>query len=98
MKKMNKDKKIEIISFCNNNELRLIVGDSGSGVDSDIKNKIFDPFFSTKKYGTGIGLSLCHRIIKDHNGILGVASSRWGGAEFVIVLPVKKTVTEITIQ
>ena len=63
------------------------VGDSGSGVEEGLRDKIFDPFYTTKTDGTGIGLSLCHRIVSDHHGLLTVQTSGWGGAEFVIALP-----------
>jgi signal transduction histidine kinase len=51
-----------------------------------LQDKVFDPFYTTKNEGTGIGLSLCQRIINDHNGTLIVEESAWGGAEFVIAL------------
>jgi len=49
--------------------------------------KVFDPFFTTRKEGSGIGLSFSHRIVSDHGGSLRVDASRWGGAEFRIELP-----------
>jgi signal transduction histidine kinase len=66
------------------------ISDTGPGVPANIKDKIFDPFYTTKSDSTGIGLSLCHRIIMDHGGFLGVSSSRWGGAQFLIEIPVEK--------
>jgi PAS domain S-box-containing protein len=68
----------------------ITVGDSGSGVDSELHDKIFDPFFTTKHYGSGIGLSICHRIISDHSGSLHVSTSKLGGALFVAEFPVSK--------
>jgi PAS domain S-box-containing protein len=68
----------------------VTVADSGSGVPAELGDKIFDPFFTTKHYGSGIGLSICHRIINDHHGSLRVSKSKWGGALFVVELPVKK--------
>jgi signal transduction histidine kinase len=52
--------------------------------------KIFDPFFTTKSSSTGIGLSLCQRIVHDHGGVLGVSTGPLGGAEFTFSIPIRK--------
>ncbi|OGQ87478.1 MAG: hypothetical protein A2512_01115 [Deltaproteobacteria bacterium RIFOXYD12_FULL_56_24] len=65
------------------------VGDSGPGISKGLRDKVFEPFYTTKSDGTGIGLSLCRRIINDHHGTLTVAESVWGGAEFVIALKIE---------
>ena len=70
----------------------ISVADSGAGVIPELRDKIFDPFFTTKNYGSGIGLSICHRIISDHQGVLRIATSKWGGALFTAEFPVKKEV------
>jgi signal transduction histidine kinase len=59
-------------------------------VPPKIRDKIFDPFYTTRSNGTGIGLSICHRIITDHGGVLNVTTSQWGGAEFRIEIPIEK--------
>jgi len=61
--------------------------DSGCGIAPASREKIFDPFYTTKKDGSGIGLCLCQRIIADHRGTITVTGSAWGGAEFIIKLP-----------
>ena len=83
-------KKIEISSSVSGNSFIIRVADSGPGVPVQLKEKIFDPFYSTKDGNTGIGLSLCHRIISDHGGTMDVTTSKWGGAEFIIEIPFKK--------
>jgi PAS domain S-box-containing protein len=77
-----------------NGQLIIVIGvaDSGAGVIPELRDKIFDPFFTTKNYGSGIGLSICHRIISDHQGVLRIATSKWGGALFTAEFPVKKEV------
>jgi PAS domain S-box-containing protein len=90
MKNVDGAKKIDVISSVKNDRIIVSVSDSGPGVTSDLKGKIFDPFYTTKNGSTGIGLSLCHRIITDHGGSLRVSTSKLGGAEFVIEIPVKK--------
>jgi signal transduction histidine kinase len=61
--------------------------DSGSGIPTDILNKIFDPFFSTKKNGTGLGLFVSYGIIQGHHGSIDVESKENIGTTFTIRLP-----------
>lgn len=82
------EKKIRICSDLAEDKVVISVEDNGPGVPRDEKEKIFEPFYTTKEHSTGIGLSLCHRIITDHRGTLAVASSGLGGAKFLISLPV----------
>ncbi len=81
---------IEMISSKEDSNLLISVADSGPGIPQNLMSHIFDPFYTTKNGGTGIGLSICHRIIKDHGGSLSITVSKWGGAEFVIKLPLKE--------
>jgi PAS domain S-box-containing protein len=91
MKNVNGDKKIDVTSSVKNDRIIVTVSDSGPGVTPDLKDKIFDPFYSTKNGSTGIGLSINHRIITDHGGSLRVSTSKLGGAEFVIEIPIKES-------
>ena len=70
-------------------QVRLSIQDNGPGIHSDIIDKIFDPFFSTRagKGGTGLGLSVAHGIITEHGGSLTVQNLAPGGADFIITLP-----------
>ncbi|MBI9093224.1 MAG: GHKL domain-containing protein [Desulfobacterium sp.] len=79
---------IRVSSRLLKDKILLCVEDNGPGIPRDLKVKIFDPFFTTKGHSTGIGLSLCHRIITDHKGKLDVVGSDLGGAGFSIELPV----------
>ncbi len=90
MKNMDGVKIIKVTSSMKKNSILIRVSDSGPGVNSGLKDKIFDPFYTTKNGSTGIGLSLCHRIITDHGGSLRVSTSKLGGAEFVIEIPIKE--------
>jgi len=63
------------------------VRDSGPGIPEEIRQKVFDPFFSTKEEGTGLGLSIAARIVNQHRGLIRVASRAGDGAEFTITLP-----------
>ncbi|MGD8471475.1 MAG: ATP-binding protein [Desulfobacteraceae bacterium] len=93
MKTMEMDtgKNIAVASFVEGDHIIIQVSDSGPGVSKENRDKILDPYFTTKHEGTGIGLSLCHRIITDHGGSLTVSDSELGGAEFRIEIPIKKT-------
>ncbi|MCK4789958.1 MAG: PAS domain S-box protein [Desulfobacteraceae bacterium] len=87
MKTIDGPKKIAITCYEENYRIVIRVSDSGPGVPSNIRDKIFGPFFTTKGDSSGIGLSLSHRIITDHGGSLDVSTSKWGGAEFRIEIP-----------
>jgi two-component system NtrC family sensor kinase len=67
----------------------ISVKDNGPGIPSSIKEKIFQPFFTTKPtgQGTGLGLSLSYDIVKAHGGEIKVESKEGQGCEFIIQLP-----------
>ncbi len=73
------------------NNIVISIRDNGMGIPDEIKEKIFQPFFSTKPtgQGTGLGLSLSYEIIKAHNGQLQVQSQLGSFTEFSIILPIK---------
>lgn len=83
-------KNILIKTLADKKNIYIIVADSGPGIAEDLKEKIFDPFFSTKKNGTGIGLSICQRIITDHGGTIRAAPLKLGGTQFRITIPIEK--------
>ncbi|MFZ5447176.1 MAG: ATP-binding protein [Thermodesulfobacteriota bacterium] len=63
------------------------VSDTGPGIHESIRDKVFQPFFSTKEEGTGLGLSIATRIIQEHGGRLELESKKNEGATFIIILP-----------
>ncbi len=73
-----------------NSQLLIAVKDNGNGIPEHIKDKIFQPFFTTKPtgQGTGLGLSLSYDIVKAHGGELSVETTENEGSEFIIILPV----------
>jgi signal transduction histidine kinase/ligand-binding sensor domain-containing protein len=73
-----------------NNLIEISIKDNGSGIPESIKDKIFQPFFTTKPtgQGTGLGLSLAYDIVKAHGGELKVETKKGEGAEFMISLPI----------
>lgn len=77
--------------------IRLYVSDNGPGVTAAIRERIFEPFFSTKpsEAGTGLGLSICRKIATDHGGRLWLGPER-DGATFVLELPLRAAPTALT--
>lgn len=77
--------------------IRLSVSDNGPGVNPEIQDKIFDPFFSTKSKteGTGLGLAVVHGIVKSHQGSIRLNCGEAGGATFTILLPETKACLDI---
>jgi signal transduction histidine kinase len=70
--------------------IEISITDTGIGITEESKKKIFDPFFTTKKMGegTGLGLTICEKIIKEHSGKINVESRVGKGSTFSIVIPV----------
>ena len=68
---------------------KLDIIDTGPGIPKNIKERMFEPYFSTKKGGTGLGLVIVNRIISDHNGFIRVKNNEPKGTIFNIELPVK---------
>jgi len=69
--------------------VRLEVSDDGCGIPDEEKGKLFEPYYSTKKSGTGLGLTIVNAIIADHNGYIRVRDNELKGTTFLIELPVR---------
>src|SRR5262249_26564708 len=67
--------------------VRISVQDTGPGIPPNVLPKIFEPLFTTKSFGTGLGLPTVRRYIEQHGGTIDVASVRGEGATFTIYLP-----------
>ncbi|MEN0058654.1 MAG: ATP-binding protein [Bdellovibrio sp.] len=68
--------------------VRLTVADNGEGVPAAERNRIFEPYYSTKDSGTGLGLAIVKRIIEDHNGFIRALANEPRGIKMVIEMPV----------
>jgi two-component system sensor histidine kinase AtoS len=70
--------------------LRIAVSDTGEGIAPADIGHVFEPFFSTKAGGSGLGLALVHRIVHEHGGDIEVQSATGLGTTFVLALPARR--------
>lgn len=81
---------IEIKVSKRKDEVRLEIKDTGMGMEKEMLNRIFDPYFSTKDVGTGLGLPIAKKIIEDHGGSIQASSEENKGTKILVTLPKKK--------
>ncbi len=67
--------------------VRYVITDNGCGIAPADQERIFDPFFTRKDSGTGLGLSLCHKIVAIHHGQISVESTPGAGSRFEVIIP-----------
>jgi signal transduction histidine kinase len=71
-------------------EVLVSVCDSGPGISSEVLGRLFDPFYTTKPSGMGMGLSICHSIVEGHGGRIWATANDPQGAAFHFTLPVAR--------
>jgi two-component system nitrogen regulation sensor histidine kinase NtrY len=88
---IEKEGKVEVVlSYDESLKIvRIEIKDTGKGIPPGLKPYLFEPYFSTKKTGTGLGLTIVHRIISDHQGFIRVKDNQPQGTIFIIELPVR---------
>jgi len=74
----------------NGNYVKITIKDTGIGIPEELRTKIFDPYFTTKEGGSGLGLATAYSIIKNHDGYISIESEVGKGTSFHIYLPVSK--------
>jgi C4-dicarboxylate-specific signal transduction histidine kinase len=82
---------INITTRANAKQVEAVIVDSGQGIAAEDQSQLFQPFFTTKEQGLGLGLSLCSTIVKSHGGKLNIENNAGGGATVVIALPSQET-------
>lgn len=89
------EKRITLRTWFANSRVCASVADNGTGIESEVIDRVFNPFFTTKEVGegTGLGLSISHGIIRQHGGHIGVESVPGNGAMFTIDLPLSPLAT-----
>ncbi|MBF0489854.1 MAG: PAS domain S-box protein [Candidatus Omnitrophica bacterium] len=88
-----KDGKIRVSVKEEGEYLQIKIKDNGEGIDPQYLDKIFQPFFTTKAKGTGLGLALCNEVINLHRGRLEIQSVKGQGADVLILVPVRQNIT-----
>ena len=78
--------RVRIWAQARSEEVLIAVEDSGPGIEPAVRQRIFEPFFSTKAAGSGLGLPIVHAIVTQHGGVVGVEPSPMGGARFWFTL------------
>lgn len=86
--KMDGDIAISLVLDNAADKVRIEVADSGHGISDEVKTRLFEPNFSTKKTGMGLGLTIVSTIVNDHNGSVRVRDNDPRGAIFIIELPI----------
>jgi len=72
----------------NGDEAILRITDTGEGMSDEVLAKIFEPYFTTRDFGSGLGLTLVYKVVKEHMGEIAVSSQEGRGATFTITLPI----------
>ncbi|HMA99889.1 MAG TPA: ATP-binding protein [Spirochaetota bacterium] len=78
---------VKVVTKIKDEKLLLLIRDNGIGMNKETVNKIFEPYFTTKEKGTGLGLTVVYKIIKEHNGEIIISSEPDKGTEFRIEFP-----------
>lgn len=76
------------VNFMTESEIQISVKDSGKGVNSEDLTNIFNPYFTTKAAGTGLGLTIVQKVVEEHDGKVTVTSSPAQGTQFNLVIPI----------
>lgn len=91
MPENRKDSQITISTYMENDMVKVSVQDNGCGMTEDQMSKIFEPYYTTKSSGTGLGLTVLFKIMKQHGGDVVVHSTYGEGSEFILQVPVPQS-------
>jgi signal transduction histidine kinase len=90
MQTMENGGRIEVDITTRNRSVTISFKDSGKGIPEDVLGKVWDPFFTTKESGSGLGLGIVRNIIASHGGEVQIANKPEGGAIVTVILPGSK--------
>jgi two-component system, sporulation sensor kinase E len=79
---------LKISSYKVNDSVALSIADTGPGISEEVKNKIFEPYFTTKDNGSGLGLTLVYKIMKEHSAEIRLNSVVGEGTNFTFIFPI----------
>jgi signal transduction histidine kinase len=88
------EKRITVRTAAADGELVLVIEDTGPGIPSETLARIFEPLFSTKSFGTGLGLPTVKQIVSQHGGTITVDSEVGQGAHVTVRLPIERVATQ----
>lgn len=83
--------RFEITTLLKDDKYIITISDNGCGMDAETASRIFEPYFTTKANGTGLGMTMAYKVIKEFSGDIQVKSEKGEGTQFTITLPVPQT-------
>ena len=83
--------KIDFIAAVKNDTYVISIADNGSGIDERDVSRIFEPYYTTKASGTGLGMTMAYKIVKEFNGEIQVKSQKGDGTKISIFIPIPQT-------
>lgn len=84
---MNEGGTLTISSTEKDNKITISVTDNGCGIEPEDLGRVFDPYFTTKPEGTGLGMAMSAKIVEEHGGTIVVASEEGKGTSVMVVIP-----------
>lgn len=81
---------INISIVKNNSNVVVSIEDNGKGLDVTSEDKVYENFFTTKEFGSGLGLSICHKVVQDHKGEFKIINNKNKGCTAIVTLPLYK--------
>ena len=88
---MSKGGSLTITTECRDNQAVLKVIDTGTGIPDNILSRIFEPYFTTRDFGSGIGLTIVYKVVKEHKGDISIKTKENKGTTFIITFPLPQT-------
>src|SRR5262249_17599265 len=85
---------IGLTSRADGGTVEIDVTDTGPGIPADVRERVFEPFFTTRPRGTGLGLAVARQIVEAHGGTIAAGDRPGGGARFTLRLPASRHATE----
>jgi signal transduction histidine kinase len=89
------EKEVAVNTKVIDENILLIVSDNGKGMDQETLNRVFEAFFTTKRKGNGLGMSLCYSIIEGHGGTIEINSVLGEGTQVQVILPIPEALGEV---
>ena len=91
----NMEGRFKIANCVRDGKYIIAVADNGCGMNGETKNKLFEPYFTTKANGTGLGMTMVYKIVKEFSGEIGVDSTEGEGTNFVMSFPLPQSETKL---